>query len=83
MRWKDTVGGSPVFVEQTSSGLYSVLIGALDDSSGFEPTMHICFEASQGWLELADALPRHEEKPPGMTPTLNDNVATGQATEKQ
>ena len=75
--------GSPVFIERTSSSRYGVLVGALDDSSVFKPTMHICFEASQGWLELADALPRYEEKPAGMTPTLNYNVATGRVTEKK
>lgn len=75
--------GSPVFVERTSSERYGILVGALDDSSGYEPTMHICFEAHQGWLELADTLPRHEEKPAGMTPTLSYDAATGQATEKQ
>ena len=75
--------GSPVFVERTSSDRYGILVGALDDPSFYEPTMHICYEAHQGWLKLADALPRHEEKPAGMTPTLNYDAATGQATEKQ
>jgi hypothetical protein len=75
--------GSPVFIERTSPNRYGVLVGALDDSSEFMPTMHICFDASQGWLELADELPRHEEKPAGMSPTMDYDVATGQATEKQ
>lgn len=74
--------GSPVFIERTSPNRYGILVGALDDSSEFKPAMHICFDASQGWLELADDLPRHEEKPAGMSPTVDYNVVTGQATEK-
>lgn len=75
--------GSPVFVERTSSGRYGVLVGALDETRAFQPTMHICFDASPEWLELADDLPRHDEKPAGMTPTLNYDAATGRATEKR
>lgn len=75
--------GSPVFVERTSSKRYGVLVGALDDPGTFAPAMHICFNASQAWLDLADALPRHDEKPAGMSPTLDYDAATGRATEKQ
>lgn len=74
--------GSPVFIERTSSKRYGVLVGALDHSTAFAPEMHICVDDAQGWLELADGIPRHGQKPPGMSPLVNYDAATGQVTEK-
>lgn len=75
--------GSPLFVERTSRGLYGILAGSLDDPSLFEPQMHICLSSSEGWLQLNDNLPRHQEKPKGMTPTLKDDSATGRVGDRR
>lgn len=75
--------GSPLFVERTSRGLFGILCGSLDDPGLFEPQMHICLSSAQGWLQLGDNLPRHQEKPEGMTPTLDYDSVTGRVGDKR
>ena len=74
--------GSSLFFQRVSSDLHGILIGALDDPGIFKPTMHICLSAKQEWLDLADGLPGHEEKPAGMTPTGTYDSVTGQLVEQ-
>lgn len=73
--------GASLFFERVSSALHGVLVGALDDPDIFRPTMHICLSAKQSWLTLADGLPGHQEKPPGMTPTGTYDSVSGKLAE--
>jgi hypothetical protein len=74
--------GSPVFFERdTRPELIAVLVGSLDYPNAFSPQYHLCTSSAVGWLHLDDKLPRFEEKPQGMSPTVAYDSLTGQVTE--
>ncbi len=75
------VCGSSLFFERVSKALHGILVGALDDPSLFQPTMHICMSGKQAWLNLTDGLPEYEEKPPDMTPSGAYDSVTGRLIE--
>jgi len=72
--------GSPVFVERHLTGRIGLLVGSLDDTSVFAPTMHICLESEAPWLAPAASLPRLARKPEGMTPLADYDPVTGRVT---
>lgn len=45
-------------------GLVDIPIGSLDDPNAIAPTFHYWDSKRLGWVEFADALPRHAEFPP-------------------
>jgi hypothetical protein len=74
--------GSSLFFERASTALHGSLVGSLDEPSLFHPTMYICMSVRQPWLSLTDTLPKHEEKPEGMTPTGTYDSVTGRLVER-
>jgi hypothetical protein len=46
-------------------GIAVVPLGSLDDDPGLRPQCHIFVTSKAPWVEIADALPQHEEYPPG------------------
>ncbi|MFT6550735.1 MAG: hypothetical protein ACJA1I_000766 [Zhongshania marina] len=55
--------GSSIFSRRTSAGVIGLTAGSLDDSSYFNPEMHIWVSSKQPWLEIADDLPQYMESP--------------------
>jgi hypothetical protein len=45
-------------------GLVDLTVGSLDDPTALPPQMHIWEKSRVPWLQLADALPRHDGIPP-------------------
>jgi hypothetical protein len=74
-----TCGGA-VFVERHLTGNIGLFAGSLDDTSFFNPTMHVCLESEAPWLVLAASLPRLARKPEGTTPLADYDPVTGRAT---
>jgi hypothetical protein len=59
--------GSPLAA--THDGEVSeVVLASLDDDPGVRPSTHIFVGSRAPWHDIADALPQHEEWPPGMKP---------------
>jgi hypothetical protein len=74
--------GSPLFFVRTNRPeRISIFTGSLDDQTGVSPTMHVCAETAVPWLQLGDGLPRHGQKPPGMSPTVSYDPTTGHVVE--
>jgi hypothetical protein len=72
--------GSPVFFCRLNRPAQrAIFVGSLDDPNDFQPDMHVCVSSSVNWLERHDTVPRHDEKPEGMTPTLHYDPVTGRA----
>ncbi len=73
--------GSSLFFERVSSALHGILVGSLDDPDLFDPKMHICLSGKQRWVNVADDVPCHLEKPEGMTPPGGYDSITGRLIE--
>lgn len=74
--------GAPVFFDrQTRPDLIAVFVGSLDDPNVFSPQYHVCTSSAVRWLRLDDEVPRYEEKPPGMSPTVTYDSVTGRVAE--
>ena len=43
---------------------FSIAVGTLDEDPGVRPMHHIFVGSKAPWFEIADALPRHAERPP-------------------
>ena len=59
--------GSPLACMHSGT-VGEVVVGTLDGDPGARPRAHIFVGSKAPWYEISDALPRHEEWPPGMSP---------------
>ena len=59
--------GSPL-VLSVSGKVMEVVLGTVEGDPGVRPGEHIFVGSKAPWYEIADALPQHEEWPPGMNP---------------
>ena len=57
---------APKFVEAT--GMVSVPAGLFDGDPGVRPSMHVFTSSKVSWVDLDDALPKHEKWVPGFVP---------------
>ena len=57
--------GSSMPRKPAGGPMYNVPAGSLDDDPGVRPKAHIYVGSKAPWFEPTDALPRHEEMPPG------------------
>lgn len=55
--------GTTLFSMRTSTSVYGITSGSLDDPGLFRPTEHIWTSSRQPWLCLADGLDEHPEFP--------------------
>ena len=70
--------GSPLFFRrQNRPDQHAIIAGSLNDPNDFRPDAQIFLSCAVNWLEDADSIPSHAEKPAGMTPPLNYNPVTG------
>ena len=59
--------GSPL-VSNHFGMVSEVVVGTVDGDPGARPSEHIFVGSKAPWYEIADALPKFEEWPPGMEP---------------
>lgn len=72
--------GSPLFFQRTGRlDQRAIFVGSLDDSNDFKPEMHVCLSSAVSWLDVRDDAARYNEKPDGMSPTLNYDPVSGRA----
>jgi hypothetical protein len=57
-------GSTLQFVRESRSDSFSVAIGTLDDDPGIRPSHHIFVGSKAPWYEIADDLPRFDERKP-------------------
>jgi len=73
----DACGAPLFFTRDNRPEVRALYVGSLDDPDGFKPELHVCVESAMSWLDIRDALPRHAEKPEGMTRPLNYDPISG------
>ena len=59
--------GTPLFYAPLGSDIVELMIGTLDDPNAVEIALHYGVESQVAWLHLADAAPRHETRPGGLS----------------
>ena len=57
-------GTSLTFTAEFLPGLIDITVGSFDDPTKLPPQMHIWESKRLPWIEMTDALPRHQEFPP-------------------
>ncbi len=61
--------GTPLWtVPGETTPFYPVKLGALDDSSGFSPSLHLYTDSAQPWHLMHDGLPQFPKMPPTAPP---------------
>ena len=60
--------GTPLWSEPAGAPFYPVKLGALDDSSGLQPGLHLYTDSAQPWHQMHEGLPRFAKMPPGPPP---------------
>ena len=55
-------------VSTHSGAVTEVVVGSIDGDPGMRPVEHIFVGSKAPWYEITDALPQHQEWPPGMEP---------------
>jgi hypothetical protein len=70
--------GAPVFFHRLSRpDQKAITAGSLDDHNDFEVKMQVCLSSAVKWLDTCHSAPAYDEKPEGMTPTLQYDPVTG------
>ena len=60
-------GSSLLFEHAAAPDFVFVAVATLDEDPGARPESHIFVASKAPWYEITDALPRHDEYPPGVT----------------
>ena len=61
--------GTPLWsIPGANSPFFPVKLGALDDPSGFAPSLHLYTDSAQPWHLMHEGLPRFPKMPPGPPP---------------
>ena len=55
-------------VSTHAGAVTEVVVGSVDGDPGARPVEHIFVGSKAPWYEITDALPQHQEWPPGMQP---------------
>ena len=56
-------GATLQFIRESRPQTFSLALGTLDDDPGVRPSHHLFVGSKAPWFELADALPRHDQRP--------------------
>jgi hypothetical protein len=58
------------------------MVGSLDEPNLFKPEMQVRLESAVTWLDTLDDVPRHSQKPEGMSPLVDYDPVTAALSDR-